>query len=219
MGLRDLFGGSSKRAMDVLVQLQTDKTTLAMEIEGTPQRFRSRLLLKDDQVVLAKPTGTELTLSVGSIVRFRIPEDPDHDLRLEVFAPHVNLASGNAVFLCRIPSGGPATARRHTLRHGLAHLSNVLLVMPSRTREFRLTDISYRGCRIVVSASEAQSYFPVGRELSNMHVQIGAKAQVELAAITPRAHGKNFVGCEFNVKDEGTSQVYLGRLIEKLADS
>lgn len=218
-GLTDLFGrlgGSNKRLMDALVQLNSERTPVWVQIENTPTRFKSRLLLKEDQVVFAKPGDTNLPLSAGTHVRFRIPDDPGHEARLEVFAPHVNLASGSAVFLCRIPSGGPAAAKRREDRLGVAHLSNVMLAMPSRAREFHLMDISHTGCRVSASPGEAQTYFPLGKELGQMYVQVGTKAKVELKAVTPRSYGKSSVGCEFTVKDEGTSQVYLTRLLEAL---
>ncbi len=218
-GLGELLrtlGGSNKRLMDALVTLDTDRTPVWVQIEGTPTRFKSRLLLKEDQVVFAKPGGTILPITTGSHVRFRIPDDPTHEARLEVFAPHVNLASGSAVFLCRVPTSGPTTAKRHEDRLGVAHLNNVVLVMPSRAREFRLADISPSGCRVNASLGEAQTYFPLGRELGQMYVQVGTKAKVELRAVTPRSYSKTSVGCEFVVKEEGTSQVYLTRLIEAL---
>jgi hypothetical protein len=202
--------------MEVLGKLHAERTTVSVQIEGSPTRFKSRLLLKDDQVVFAKPSGGILPLTAGSLVRFRIPEEPQHEMRLEVFAPHVNLASGSAVFLCKIPTSGLATSKRQEDRLGVAHLSNVMLVMPSRAREFRLADISPSGCRVTASLGEAKVYFPLGRELSQMYVQVGSKAKVELDAITPRSYGKSWVGCEFKVKEEGTSQVYLARLIEAL---
>ena len=210
------FGGSNKRLMDVLAKLHAERTVVWVQVEGTPERFKSRLLLKDDQVVFAKPAGNHLPINTGTHVRFRIPEDPQHEVRLEVFAPNVNLASGSAVFLCKIPTSGPATAKRNEDRLGVAHLNNVVLVMPSRAREFRLADISPSGCRISASPGEAQTYFPLGRELGQMYVQVGSKAKVELTAITPRSYTKSSVGCEFTVKQEGTSQVYLSRLIEVL---
>jgi hypothetical protein len=200
----------------VLRQLDNDRTTLSVQIEGAPVRFKTRLLLKDDQVVFSKPDGIRESLRAGKHVRFRIPDDPTREIRLQVFAPQINLASGSAVFVCKLPSADSAPAKRGADRHGVAHLTNVALVMPKRDREFRLTDISLTGCRIAISQGEAKTIFPLGRPLGDVHIQVGAKAKVELASIVPRSHHPGAVGCAFTVKGEGHSQIYLKRMIETL---
>lgn len=210
------FGGSAKRALEVLEELAGAKTTVAVQIEGTQQRFRSRLLLKDGQVVFAKPESLQQGLHAGKYVRFRIPDDPSKEVRLEVLAPQVNLASGASVFLCKAPTTAPTPAKRQSDRHGLAHLSNVVLVLPQSQREFRLTDISLTGCRVLTTPPEAREFLPIGRDLPGASIQIGSKAKVDLVTLTPRAHRRNSVGAEFTVRSEGTSQVYLERLIQTL---
>ncbi len=210
------LGDSSKRTMEVLQRLEQDRTTVSLQIEGSQARFKTRLLLKEDQVVFAKPQGLRERLRAGKHVRFRIPDDPKSEVRLEVLAPQVNLASGSSVFVCKMPTGGPATAKRAADRHGVAHLTNVMLVMPKREREFRLTDISLTGCRVSISPGEAKTIFPLGRPVGEAHIQVGAKAKVELDKMIPRSHHPGAVGCEFTVKDEGNSKVYLERMIETL---
>jgi hypothetical protein len=200
--------------LDVLAKLDAERTPVWVQIEGTPARFKSRVLLKDDQVVFGKPGDTNLSLSAGSHVRFRVPEDSEHEVRLEVFAPHVNLSSGTALFLCRIPTGGLHVAKRREDRVGVAHLTNVALVMPKSDREFRLTDISLTGCRISIPPGEAKTIFSLGRPLGDVHIQVGAKAKVELESIVPRSYQPGAVGCEFAVKGAGNSQLYLERMIE-----
>jgi hypothetical protein len=88
--------------------------------------------------------------------------------------------------------------------------------MPEAQREFRLTDISLSGCRVLTTPPEARTYLPLGRGISGVYIQVGSKAKVELDSFTPRAHRRNSVGAEFMVKGEGTSRVYLERLIETL---
>jgi hypothetical protein len=120
------------------------------------------------------------------------------------------------VFVCRLPSAGTAPAKRAADRHPVAHLTNVALVMPKREREFKLTDISLTGCRIAIAPGEAKTIFPLGRPLGDVHIQVGAKAKVELESLTPRSYYPNAVGCAFAVKPEGNSRVYLERTIETL---
>lgn len=210
------FGGSPKRAMEALERLAGERATLSVQIEGYQTRFKSRLLLKDNQVVFAKPASAQDGIRVGKFVRFRLPDDPSKEMRLEIAVPQVNLASGSSVFVCKLPEAGLTNSKRQSDRLGLAHLNNVTLVMPEHSREFRLTDISAGGCRVMTTPPEAKTFLPVGRELSNVFIQVGSKAKVELVSFVPRAHRRNSVGCEFTVKSEGTSPVYLQRLIETL---
>jgi hypothetical protein len=210
------FGGSAKRAVQALERLASERATLSVTIEGTQTRFKSRVLLKDNQVIFAKPASAQDGVRVGKFVRFRIPDEPSKEVRLEIAVPQVNLASGSSVFVCKTPEEGLTTSKRQADRLGLAHLSNVLLVMPDHSREFRLTDISATGCRVMTSPPEAKTFLPVGRELNNVFIQVGSKAKVELKSFIPRAHRRNSVGCEFTVKAEGTSLVYLQRLIDTL---
>lgn len=210
------FGGSAKRALEVIERLADEKATLTVQIEGNPTRFKSRLLLKEGQVVFAKPQSAQEGLRSGKFVRFRVPDDPGKEVRLEVVAPQVNLASGSAVFVCKAPESGLATAKRQSDRLGLAHLSNVMLVLPEHSREFRLIDISEHGCRVMTTPPEAKTFLPIGRELAKAYIQVGSKAKVELNSFIPRTHRPTSVGCEFEVKAEGTSAVYLERLIQTL---
>jgi hypothetical protein len=210
------FGGSAKRALEALEHLAGQRATVSVQIEGTQTRFKSRLLLKENQVVFAKPEGAQDGVRTGKFVRFRLPDDPSKEVRLEIAVPQVNLASGASVFICKTPDAGLTTGKRQSDRLGLAHLNNVLLMMPAHTREFRVTDISANGCRVMASPPEAKTFLPVGREMANVYIQVGSKAKVELNSFIPRAHRRNSVGCEFTVNPEGTSPVYLQRLIEAL---
>ena len=213
--LQGLTGGSN-RVLEALQRVDGDRATVWVQLEGGAARFRSRLLLKDNQVVLSKPDNLRVPLAAGKFVRFRLPDDPGLELRMEIFAPQVNLAAGNSVFLCRLPTEGPAKAKRQSDRHGVGHVTNIRLMMPRKEREFRLSDISLTGCRVVATSSEAKVYFPLGRALEAVHLQVGTNAKVELREVVPRSYRSGFVGCEFDVKGEGTSQVYLERLIQTL---
>jgi len=210
------FGGSAKELLDELGRLEASRSVIRVEIEGNSVHFNSRLSVKKDTVVIAKPMGLREGLESGGYVRFRLPESPDREVRLEVLTPHFNLSSGNAVFLCRLPSQGPAHAKRKADRYNVSHFANVQLVITGRGREFRVVDVSLTGCKVLTTPLEAQSYFPLNRELGQVHIQVGSKAKVELVAVIARSHLGASVGCEFSVKGDGPSQVYLSHLIKSL---
>lgn len=210
------FGGSAKELLEELGRLERGRAVIRVEIEGSATHFNSRLSLKKDTVVIAKPLGLREGLTAGSFIRFKLPDSPDKEVRLEVLTPHFNLASGNAVFLCRLPAGGSAPAKRKTERYNVTHFANVQLVITTRARNFRVVDVSLTGCKVLTTPLEAQTYFPLNRELNAVHIQVGSKAKVELVAVVARTHQGAAVGCEFTVRQEGPSQVYLSHLIKSL---
>jgi hypothetical protein len=210
------FGGSAKDLLEELARLEKERAVIRVEIEGSAVHFNSRLSLKKDTVVVAKPTGLRDGLSAGGFVRFKLPDAPEREVRLEILTPHFNLASGNAVFLCRLPAAGPAAAKRKTERYNVTHFANVQLVIGNRGREFRVVDVSLTGCKVLTTPAEAQTYFPLNREVAQVHIQVGSKAKVELEAVIARSHLGASVGCEFTVRGDGPSQVYLSHLIKSL---
>lgn len=210
------FGGSAKELLDVLGRLESERSVIRVEIEGSAVHFNSRLSVKKDTVVIAKPIGLRDGLESGGYIRFKLPENPDREVRLEILTPHFNLSSGNAVFLCRLPTQGPAPAKRKSDRYNVSHFANVQLVISGRAREFRVVDVSLTGCKVLTTPLEAQTYFPLHRELGQVFIQVGSKAKVELSGITARSHLGASVGCEFTVKGDGPSQVYLTHLIKSL---
>lgn len=210
------FGGSAKELLEELGRLEGERAVIRVEIEGSSIHFNSRLSLKKDTVVIAKPIGLRDGLEAGGYVRFRLPASVDREVRLEVLTPHFNLASGNAVFLCRLPAHGAAPAKRKADRYNVSQFANVQLVIANRAREFRVVDVSLTGCKVLTTPLEAQTYFPLNRELGSVHIQVGSKAKVELTSVIPRSHQGASVGCEFAVRGDGPSQVYLTHLIKSL---
>src|SRR5689334_22792729 len=115
------FGGSAKELLDELGRLENSRAVIRVEIEGNSVHFSSRLSVKKDTVVIAKPIGLREGLETGAYIRFRLPDNPDREVRLEVLTPHFNLSGGNAVFLCRLPTQGPAPAKRKADRYNVSH--------------------------------------------------------------------------------------------------
>ncbi len=210
------FGGSAKELLEELGRLEKDRAVIRVEIEGSAVHFKSRLSIKKDTVVVAKPIGLREGLIAGGFVRFKLPENLEREVRLEILTPHFNLASGNAVFLCRLPVSGPSPAKRKGERYNVSHFANVQLVISNRGREFRVVDVSLTGCKVLTTPAEATTYFPINREMVQVHIQVGSKAKVELDQMIPRSHHGAAVGCEFTVKGDGPSQVYLTHLIKSL---
>ena len=211
------IGGSPKQTQDVLTDLAAERTVVRVELEGSAVRFKTRVFLNEDSVVLSKPGALNApTLVAGALLRLALPDDRARQLRLEVAAPHVNMSSGNAVILCRLPSAKLVRVKRKSERYDLSNRGGVKLVIPQRGREFQLCDISDAGCSVVTSRMEADTYFPVGDTLKNVRIQAGSKTAIEIAELTPRAHRARSVGFAFRLKEDPQSRNNLQRIIQVL---
>jgi hypothetical protein len=207
------LGGSKVDPLEVLAELARDKTPVRVEIEGTLIKFNSQITLKKGSVVVAKPMGLKEGLNAGTFVRLRLPGSARREMRLKVVTPHFNLASGNAVFVCDAPEK-PVEAHRETDRYDVTRYSNLRLVLG--TEEYRLTDISSTGFKVLASGSQVHQHFPLGRELHSAHIMLGANARVDLERIVPRAHHGTGIGCEFAVGRGSASERYLDHLLTSL---
>jgi hypothetical protein len=218
--IADLFSsvaGAHKRAHEALSRLATEKAVTLAELEGSAVRFKTRVFLTDDSVVLAKPDGFQAKgLAVGAGLRLRLPGDESHQVRLEVAAPHVNMANGKEAIVCRLPNARAVRAQRRSQRYDLGERSGVRLVIPQRGREFPLADISAAGCSVTATRMEAETYFPIGDTLRNVRILAGSKTAVEIAELMPRDHRGRAVGFAFRVKEDPASRANLERIIRVL---
>lgn len=209
--------GAHKRAQEALSQMASEKAVVYAELEGSAIRFKTRIFLTDDSVVLAKPDGFQAKgLAAGAALRLRLPGDESRQVRLEIAAPHVNMAGGREAIVCRLPSARTVRAQRKSQRYNLGERSGVRLVIPQRGREFPLADISAAGCSVTATRMEAETYFPIGDTLRNVRILAGSKTMVEIAELMPRDHRGRAVGFAFRVKEDPVSQNNLQRIIRAL---
>ncbi|MDH5753293.1 MAG: hypothetical protein OEZ59_12860, partial [Deltaproteobacteria bacterium] len=101
MKIIDMITGGGPLA--ILEKIDQDKASIRVEVEGSNLQFVSRLSVKGESVLIAKPPGLNQGLEKGKFVRFKVPGGGSHEIRLEIAAPHFNLNSGATVFLCRLP--------------------------------------------------------------------------------------------------------------------
>lgn len=211
------IGGSQKQTQDVLAELAAERAIVRVEVEGSAARFKTRVFMNEDSVVLGKPAELNAPgLVLGAVLRVSLPDDPERHLRLEVSAPHVNMSSGNAVIMCRLPTAKLVRIKRKSERYDVSNRGGVKLVIPQRGREFQLFDISDTGCSVMTSRMEADTYFPVGDTLKNVRIQAGSKTAIEIAELTPRTHRARAVGFAFRVKEDPQSRNNLERIIQVL---
>lgn len=218
--LLDIFSDQNKEQRAVrhaLARLDREKTPVRLEIENTLIHFYTRVSVKASTVVIAKPTGLRDGLKKGGIVRFRLPDGADHEVRMEIAAPHFNLSNGTSVFLCKLPEGFAEPNQRNGDRYNTSRFNNILLEVAESTERFRVIDISISGFKFYVNNREGMNLFPVGEPLHHAAIHLGERVKVELETLIPRIHRANTVGCEMKVRQDGPSRKYLQHLINSLA--
>ncbi len=212
--MEGLLGGAED-PLELLADLSREKTPVRIEVENSPLRFDSQLSLKKGNVVIAKPLRVSQELTAGCFVRVRIPGKGKRQMRLEVTTPHFNLASGNAVFICKAPEG-EVTSRRRDDRFDVRRFNNLNLILSNR--EFRLVDFSPQGFKVQLSSTVMQQEFPIGLNLRTAYLRMGPKAKVNFERVVPRTIiNGTMVGCEFEVQQDGISEHNLTHLLNSLA--
>lgn len=189
------------------------RVALFMEIEQSQVHFRSVMSVKRGVVVVAKPTGLGPQLKKESFIRFTLPGEEGKDVRMQVISPHFNLTSGNAVFLCRLPTEYTESTKRQNMRFNTSRFKNLHLIVDN-TRRFRIIDLSTTGFKIYV-AQEIAQHFPLGKPIRQASINI-SKYDAELEVIVPRVHIGKTVGCQMTYPQDGSAKKYIEHLITSL---
>lgn len=187
-----------------------------MEIEKMNIRFTTMIVFRNKSVVVAKPPTLDKVLKVGQFVRFKVPGDDQQAIRMVISTPNFNLKNGNPVFLCTPPNEFAETAHRANERFDTRRFTNIQLRISGYAESFRIIDLSTEGCRIHTSFTNPVKTLPKGKTINDAWIQMGNKARVELATITPRTHDEQAVGMEFSVKSEEKDLRLLSHLVALL---
>lgn len=213
------LGGKSeeKEIAQVLRKLDKTKTALLMEVEQAHIHFRSVLAVKQGVIVVAKPAGLGPYLKKDSVVRFSVPDQPERDLRLLVSSAHFNLTSGNAVFICKVPTVFAEGTKRKATRFNTSRFKNLHFTAPNLAEKYRIIDLSLNGFKIFCQG-KLNELFPIGRPISPATLHI-SKYSTEVGAVIPRVHKGNTVGCEIHAADSSPARKYIAHLINSLQKS
>ena len=216
--LRSLFRlskGEAREVEAVLARLEGRNETVRVELERTLIRFNTRLSVKRNAVVLAKPPAIGPELRAGGFVRFKVPGDPRHEIRLEVATPHFNLANEQSAFLCKLPTAFAPTSQRKSDRFDTSRFSNLSLVLPGH-EDLRILDISQNGCRVLTPYPHPHQRLPRSERLGDAAVRMGKNVRVQLAALVPRTYHGRAVGMSFSVDPGGENRKLLQHLLRSL---
>ncbi len=212
--LQNIFGGREDATL-TLNLLHRNRTPVLVEIERSLLRFKSLLTLRDKAVVIAKPAEYQDALKTGDHVRIRWSGAERHEMRLEVVHPHVNLPNGHAGFVCRVHE--PITQpRRNHERYDVSRFSNLTAEIGGG--QFRLLDLCESGCRLALAGNTSQIRIAQGHEMHQATLWVGSGAKVELSRLMPLSEGSGFIGCAFEVKQDGKSPQVLAQVIHSVEE-
>jgi hypothetical protein len=208
--------GEAKAIEAVLARLEKRQLAVRVELEHSLIRFETRLAVKRNAVVVAKPPALGKQLQTGHYVRFRVPDEPRHEIRMEVVTPHFNLANDQPAFLCRMPTAFAPPSKRKGDRFDTSRFTNLRLELPGQEGEFRILDISEHGCRVQTPYTRPREHLPLAAQIGNAVVLMGRNVKVGLAKIVPRDYQGTSVGMSFAVDPGGDNRKLLLHLLRSL---
>ncbi|MDH4247288.1 MAG: hypothetical protein OEW39_05675 [Deltaproteobacteria bacterium] len=211
--LTKLVGSARQNTMDLLNHLDREKTNIRIEVENTNLQFQTRLMVRSEAVLVAKPPALKEGLTKGSFVRFQVPGVKRSEVRMEVVAPHFNLTTGSIVFICKIPTSILKTNRKET-RYNTTRFNNIHLHLEGRKGSLRVIDLSTIGVRVHTASPDTRALLPLNTALANAYITLGDRGRIDLLGLTPRVNTGTSVGCEMKIKPE--CEALLTNLLESL---
>lgn len=204
-------------AIEVIGRVSRNEMAVRMELEGPQLRFNTRLLLKDQVVLVGKPPGVETYLETGDFARFKAPWERAYEVRMEIASTHVNMRNQAEAFVCKAPSGRAALVQRREDRFNTSRFANLWLALPEFGQNFPIVDLSSKGCRIQARGVLASSLFQLNRRITSGLIRVSERFQIQLDTLVPRALLRGLVGLEFMLPDSEGHRRQLSTLLGALA--
>lgn len=204
---------SHKELWEALEYLSLSRTPIQVEIENSLERFTSQLVIREGEVLIARPTRPSLDLTAGSHIRVLLPGPERRELRLQVRVSRQHLGQGSLAFVCKLSRRQIPTRRIHD-RYSVRRYRNLHLVINGE--RFRIVDICVAGCKVILSGAQNRQLLAAGEEIRGADVTIGVRVTIHLEWAVPRSRSGRMVGCEFEVRPDGLSSRYMTRLIASL---
>jgi hypothetical protein len=199
----------------VLARVDRQQEVVRIEVERTLIRFNSRLSVRRNAVVVAKPPALRSELQAGGFVRFKVPGEPRKEIRLEVATPHFNLTSNQPVFLCKLPGAFAPPSQRKSERFDTSRFQNLRLVLPGH-EHLRILDIAEHGCRVLTPYPHPHERLARAKPIGDGAVQMGKNVCVQMAVVTPRTYSGREVGFSFSLDPGGDNRKLLQHLLRSL---
>jgi len=202
--LLKMLTGRSRRleARTRLFELSRDHQWVQVEIEATPLRFWSKILIRNETVVLNSHLEHEPYMKRKGWVRVRPDPQAPGEIRLRIESLRhggsgaLATAVGRMALLCPLRSGEAVAARRGPPRFFTGSHSEVELALPPDHLAFPLVDLSLAGMRVKVVDRKDFNRFPLRLPQHHAQLRLGLKPAILLESITPRHHHPHAVGLE-----------------------
>lgn len=214
--LLKISDSDEKAVKKIMLRLEANKTPVRVEIEGKNIHFYTVFSMKRNLVVAAKPQGLQKELTRDGTVRFRVPDEEDKEIRLDISVPHFNLLSGSYVFLCTIPKQFAEQSKRGADRFNTSRFNNLFLVIPHVRKRFRIVDMSRSGCKIFTNHKINRVQFQLGETIEKAYIEVGGKVDIQLESAIARARDGTTVGFQVQISEADNSAKYMAHFIKSL---
>src|SRR5579862_2581250 len=181
--LLDRFVNGSEGVTARLAPFAANRLPVRVEIEGTMERFMSKIAVCTDTVFFALPDENAMHLHEGDRIRAYFPGDEGGELRFEVLIPHAKAGRSQTAMKCK-PLTRLVSPRRAVDRYNVRRFGNLQLCVAESY--FRLMDESSKGCRILLKGDQPREVFPEGSVFFPASLTLGTKSVVELERLVPK---------------------------------
>jgi hypothetical protein len=205
----------SNPAWKSLEDLAISHVPVRIEMERLLDRFLSPVTVLQNNVVFVHPNGPDTTrvhVDAGDFMRVLLPGDEKLELRMEVTETKMMDGRGDLAIYSR-PVQKLEAPRRRVDRYNVRRFGNLKLELDGE--QFRLLDLSSRGCKIAITPFQSRRRLPVGSVI-RVAVLSAGQHEMSLERLVPRTHIDDTIGCEFRVRRDGMSDLVLSRLLATL---
>ena len=199
--------------MRALERMHQEQTPVRVEIERLGVRFKTFVMLRKDVVAVSRPMGFKGEVPAGTTIRLRVPGRSRRELRLEVVNADYRLPTGRAFFICAMPRRWAPKSARGAERYNTGRFTNLELVLPGYSSQYRVLDLSLKGCRIDVGREQLESIWTPGEPVSPAIVQVGSGIRINLDGVVPRSMQRGTVGLEFRFPKDGKAEAHMEKLV------
>ncbi|MCH8885173.1 MAG: Hpt domain-containing protein [SAR324 cluster bacterium] len=205
---------STEDAGSIISWLVENKAPVRLEIETSTHRFFSVLKEHPDGVEISCPIQHRKLLKPGDILRARLPDLANRELRMKIVSVEEpgaaeNTGDGEGPERFSLIAGYREAVilddRRVDHRVNTAQYKDLFFQAGDTGVTYRVLDLGLGGMKLYLPPGEKKFPFDVGAELPTGKIRMGKNLVVNLRTTVPRHIAPGSVGLQFEVDPTGKS--------------